>query len=801
MVQNKEEKNFLNKLYVKHAIEYRRKLELEENDPEFQELVEQYEQGIVSADIYAVIDQAYLSTRAVHFNHKPVRNFEAVISEASKHVETVYSDGAYYRVPKNRGRMKWDRNDPTEAVISLNVVQDKRLIKKLDEFTTRHKCFYATVESNEWNETLAPIQIYFKEPLNTSTPANQEKYQQISVELSNIVSSSIRDANPQKTEIPFSDQISYGIYKEKTVPQPDLDYAMDHLKKELPPHIFEGIQDFIVEKSSKQGNKINLVQYKAVEHVAQVYVKQYLSNAQINIRDEKLYEKPQEEPVKEVKKEPVAAVQEPVIINKEPLKELQAVPATESEKRIYSAVCEKIAKQDNAQYQENTKSEVFKAEITKPNGEVLNVAANKSNISITARNKTGKRIIPDYKYFEGIAEIVAQKGRGLNLATLKRPEVKARAYIACMRHKPPVKMINTPVLDKKFLNLITPQTRAKLQPFIFVKEKESDLKTIVFGKNFEKVTPVAKKGDTKSSFISQANSKSSETNANAASTEVKNPTVIPLKPVETTKPNGDYAYTQPRKTASAWELKIELPLETPAKPVSQYLKTLRVSHAIAKDERNNTRTITAYISSKEDITKLSEGIQKNFPKQVKKMSFSDGFVTRAWSPRSQELQPIFTSRKTESSKVIAPIRLRIPSAKTEEFLVDAGIEKGILNERTIAPISENKDSKIRDKALLLEAYASHRIYSKYGKENYYGKDRLGFERRIFGKSLLPKLNSPERKKWDLVANQYEVFLQTHVPERLQLMGKVVSYKEPVDFKLFTPQNQEFIKPEIRLMRA
>jgi hypothetical protein len=67
--------------------------------------------------------------------------------------------------------------------------------------------------------------------------------------------------------------------------------------------------------------------------------------------------------------------------------------------------------------------------------------------------------------------------------------------------------------------------------------------------------------------------------------------------------------------------------------------------------------------------------------------------------------------------------------------------------------------------------------------------------------LLPKPGSKERESWDLVAKQYEGFLQKNAPERLELMGKVISYEDPVNFGLFAPQTQAITKPREQLMRA
>ena len=167
-------------------------------------------------------------------------------------------------------------------------------------------------------------------------------------------------------------------------------------------------------------------------------------------------------------------------------------PITDADKSFkdpYSKFWSGVAKKRDATYTEGKQSDNFDAVIEdKKTKERLRITANANNeVSMSAMDGEKKAKVPNQEDFNELAKFAHQQGRPIQFADIKTPEFKARLMLACLTHEPPIKMIDAPVFDDKFMSQIDEETRENIAKELNKTPKES--KTLDFG---EKVNNLIK---------------------------------------------------------------------------------------------------------------------------------------------------------------------------------------------------------------------------------------------------------------------------------------------------------------------
>ena len=131
-------------------------------------------------------------------------------------------------------------------------------------------------------------------------------------------------------------------------------------------------------------------------------------------------------------------------------KELPQKPVDLQQRREWRTFARQLAAKMQADYEEDTKSSIFCATIKQKDGTCTKISAVDDNISLSAKDKEGHKIVPEQQVFKALVEKARKNGQTINFGNIKTPEFKARLLIACMEATPPMNPTNAPELNNEF---------------------------------------------------------------------------------------------------------------------------------------------------------------------------------------------------------------------------------------------------------------------------------------------------------------------------------------------------------------
>ncbi len=126
-------------------------------------------------------------------------------------------------------------------------------------------------------------------------------------------------------------------------------------------------------------------------------------------------------------------------------------------KEFFENICktnnEKEDKEYDLEYVEKSSRRRYEVDLVRKSGGRIDNTTNikidsDKKVIMTATNADGTPTVSDQDRFNDLAELAAKKGGNkIKFGNIRNPEFKARLYLACITHKPPVAMENAPDLD------------------------------------------------------------------------------------------------------------------------------------------------------------------------------------------------------------------------------------------------------------------------------------------------------------------------------------------------------------------
>lgn len=143
-------------------------------------------------------------------------------------------------------------------------------------------------------------------------------------------------------------------------------------------------------------------------------------------------------------------------------------------KEFFENICktnnEKEDKEYDLEYVEKSSRRRYEVDLVRKSGgsidNITNIKINADKkVIMTATTADGKPTIPDQDRFNDLAELAAQhSGNKIKFGNIRNPEFKARLYLACITHKPPVEMENAPDFNnEEFRKSISPATLMSIE--------------------------------------------------------------------------------------------------------------------------------------------------------------------------------------------------------------------------------------------------------------------------------------------------------------------------------------------------
>ncbi len=198
--------------------------------------------------------------------------------------------------------------------------------------------------------------------------------------------------------------------------------------------------------------------------------------------------------------------------------------------------------------------------------------------------------------------------------------------------------------------------------------------------------------------------------------------------------------------------------------ISDFLIDLCVTHKIASGGYNG-KGMTVYVGSYDDICKLAHVIQEKFGSKISKPPFYTNQVAE-----EHEFEPTVYGRfcvehygdYPMDNIGISPIAnlgnvpallesIKIAKQKANELgIVKEGSGRhpnGFFDKLGFMWSGQNRDEAV------LTIYCSHKLYVVVFGQYYCGKYLRAFENKFFGDKI-PALGTPERQKWDVVADTF-----------------------------------------------
>lgn len=510
-------------------------------------------------------------------------------------------------------------------------------------------------------------------------------------------------------------------------------------------------------------------------------------------------------------------------INDQPLP-----PTEEKEKNTFyktqlRGILRDSAKNENLEYCEEPRSKGFKAELKAADGSKTTIEANNSQqISLMAHNEKGEKVVPPFRRFMDIVSYAQLRHSSVSFGEIKTPEFKASLMIACLKAQPPVRMKGAPKMTEEFLNLLNPQTAKALHEAYYSRRIEKELPTYQGLKRSQAERYLELKNQKKplkprewSELFYHEDQLVGDIALDDAQRKFKSERPREEEWHQKTgyEPQRVVHYEDKRPGDASWKLHLDVtpnPDEPTTKAVTQYLEKLDMDYKICGGEENG-KGITIYVGSYLDTLALSTRLQMEFGDKVKLPArYTDQFnqetefhnvatgrfmIAANYDPETKKETPVFDEVYPTTVRGISPARLE--EHNSTGFLIKAAKQMKLVPEQTPDDYKQITDAKQHYDIDMLENYVSHRLYAKHLGAFYYGDNAERFEKHLFNDKL-PEAGSPERTKWDILANKYEQFIKDNCPEKIDLMKKHIENYKPIDFaKENTNQNsQQQEKPDL-----
>jgi len=509
--------------------------------------------------------------------------------------------------------------------------------------------------------------------------------------------------------------------EDKKLSLADLVSFIEDLRKRLPSYIVDGIEATIDKKDPKSW-KLSLWQYE----IAKEFVRDYQA---------KFY--------------PDAA-QSLDVYNE--ANTLTGSKISKENKEVLDSFFKKVAADNKAEYKPEPDAPNYQAKIIEKTG-TLDIQAADNYISLKAKDQAGKEIVPDHKYFAGIAKLANQKGLPITFGPLvgdiNKDEYKARLLIACLEAEPPVRRTNDPHI---IIGNLEPETKQRLEGLLN-KQKSKEIKVVAEDKDKKETNTKNPKKEPELTpnveFISNPQELAESRQARMSA--------LPPADKRTYMEDREFRYyqsEQKREEENRRNLDYKLMrnkggYDSKSSPIGWSLDIeFEEDRHKANEYTKNYSRLEIYLGSvgapyqKELITDKDTGAQT-----IKYQLFL--------GKREDAVQAVADINKIMPSKEIDEYDLRfIPSKHAAEF-VDAlpdGVIRRSGNEdkdmlekakaldivpANMAPQSESSDAYHHFLGDSLEQYAAHKLYAKYAGVAYTGKKESAEELDDWIKEYLP----------------------------------------------------------------
>lgn len=481
------------------------------------------------------------------------------------------------------------------------------------------------------------------------------------------------------------------------------------------------------------------------------------------------------------------------------------------------------ARAEHLEYSEEPCKQGFKAELKAADGSKTTIeAANPRQVSLMAHNAKGEKVVPPFRRFMDVVSYAQLRHSSVSFGEIKTPEFKASLMIACLKAQPPVRMKGAPKMTEEFLNLLNPQTAKALHEAYYSRRIEKELPTYQGLKRSQAERYLQLKNQKEpleqrewSELFYHEDQLVGDIALSDAQKKFKSERPREEEWHQKTgyAPQRVVHYEDKRPGDASWKLHLDVtpnPDEPTTKAITQYLEKLDMDYKICGGEENG-KGITIYVGSYSDTLTLSTRLQMEFGDKAKLPArYTDQYnqetefhnvatgrfmIAANYDPKTKTETPVFDEVYPTTVCGISPARLE--EHNSTEFLIKAAKQMKLVTEQTPDDYKQITDAKQHYDIDMLENYVSHRLYAKHLGAFYYGDNAERFEKHLFNDKL-PEAGSPERTKWDILANKYEQFIQNNCPEKIDLMKKHIENYKPIDFtKENTNQNsRQQKKPDL-----
>ena len=474
----------------------------------------------------------------------------------------------------------------------------------------------------------------------------------------------------------------------------------------------------------------------------------------------------------------------------------------------------------NLRYIENIAARNFQAQLKAGDGSVTNIEASAiNNISLSAADKTGKNQVPNQEHFDDLVKFARKNNlSAIRLADIKTPEFRARMVLACLNANPPMKIANMPELNEGFFRGVDPATRQKIEALSQAQNQSqnnnnsansqplggkpyviSRNKTIFRLEQKEKLGTLTRQEEKMLDYARQQKKSAEEYEAAVRRTgDSIDPRTAEHSARTGLKPESYYYSSKSRQNDSAWKLHLDVMPnrnDPTTKAVSEMLEKLDVEHKIYHGGENG-KGMTIYVGGYEDARRLSREINQRFGKDIARppvytdQAGSEMMFNRVVSGRFY-LQGLFEVQYPHGTvEGLCPASYgSLSDAKSESFIFAQAMKENILPAGTTANqcfgLGGNHDFEKKYVFNGLEAYCAHKLYEKHMGAYYNGKKPDLFEQKMFD-GIVPDAGSPERAKWDAIADRFERHISQEYPRGITAMQQLSAGYTPIDFSKLPP---------------
>lgn len=494
-------------------------------------------------------------------------------------------------------------------------------------------------------------------------------------------------------------------------------------------------------------------------------------------------------------------------------------------KNDFRVFYQNVANRDGFVYEEDEQAHNYLANIKRTDGSSLNIEANNEyNIALGATDANGQSDYPKISDFEDIIALARKKKAGINFGKNNDNEYNARLLIACLEANPKISVSNKPDVNEEFLASLQPGTKARLlaamqrqqqqqnnpvpppTPVPVPQPSPSDPFATAMDTRITELSRLAALGSISTQETAELNmlklykqhdeefekAQKRTASQDPRSAEHQQKSGLPVE---------NYYYTSPsRKSDAAWKLHLDVvpnrnhPV---TKEVSEFLEQLEVEHKIAHGGKNG-KGITIYVGGYEDAKRLSKELNMRFGKKIARppvytdQADSEIMFNPVTSGRFY-LQSVFQTQYPHAFvRGITPSTVAHAQQDDTEAVIFAFAQKeGIFTaDKTLKDVDTFRNPNIHDQFVFsnLEAYCAHKLYSKHLGRHYDGNRPEELEQKLFN-GALPDVGSPERAKWDSVADAHIRKIENDYPDKIRQMKDMKRNYTRIDFSKVPPMPQ------------